>query len=54
MHDDGPGSNVNLHLPDGAVRQHSLVALRNDACVIAVQRDADGDRAQRTMQHRIE
>lgn len=37
-----PGSHVDLHLPGGAVRQYSLVALRNDACVIAVQREAAG------------
>jgi ferredoxin-NADP reductase len=37
-----PGSHVDLHLPDGVVRQYSLVALRDDACVIAVQRDAGG------------
>jgi ferredoxin-NADP reductase len=38
----GPGSHVDLHFPDGAVRQYSLVSLRTDACVVAVQRDAGG------------
>ncbi len=42
MSEHAPGSHVDLHFPDGAVRQYSLVALRTDACVIAVQRDAGG------------
>ena len=43
----GPGSHVDLHLPNGAVRQYSLVEMRPDACVIAVQRGADAHGASR-------
>lgn len=43
----GPGSHVDLHFPDGAVRQYSVTSLRRDVCQIAVQRDANGRGASR-------
>jgi tetrachlorobenzoquinone reductase len=54
LNHQGPGSHIDLHLPypnplNPTVRQYSLVALRNDACVIAVQRGAGEGSASRVL-----
>jgi tetrachlorobenzoquinone reductase len=49
---NGPGSHIDLQLPDGQLRQYSLVELRADAYVIAVRREAEGGGASRYLHDR--
>ncbi len=48
----GPGSHIDLQLPDGQLRQYSLVEMRGDAYMIAVRREAEGGGASRYLHDR--